>query len=322
MKLVLGTPDPVATFVVELLLSEGEEVVVLGALGDERKESAQFRSLLGDPASIDFGLGREEYAWLLREVESVYVAVSETEASEDLERSRAVRTAAEVSEFVKAGGAPGGVRFLSSLLVLGNASGSVSEDDFYLSQGFLDSHEESLAIAEKIIRALDGMRPLAIVRVGVLIGAERTGTLLDTSPLWQLHRSLSSESQTTAVFSDQPVRLESVERAGRALLRLTPRVPSATYHLVDDMPLTDRQLVQFMAKRVGARVTEAQGGARALLSLTRTRLGGSRALRGWGLVIGRLRAEAELGDLLDRDEEAFFSAFFPEPKGATGKGGA
>ncbi len=309
MQLVLGTPDPVATLVAELLLAKGERVVVLGASSAlEQREG--LRLLVGDPTSIDFGLAAEDYAWLLKEVDSVYVALTDTTTPDDLERSPVVRTAAEVEEFVRAGGVGGGIHFLSSLLVFGNAPGPVTEEDFLLGQVFFDLYEESLAVAEKIIRSCAGARPLALLRVGAIVGASRTGTISPGSPLLELSRILSVEHSQALLFSDQPVRLESVERAAEALVHIAPSSPVATFHLVDEMPLTDRQLVHFVASQVGCKVSEVQGGARALRSLSRPRFPACRAVQGWGLSFGRTRADRELSELLDRDEEEFLQALF------------
>jgi hypothetical protein len=73
-------------------------------------------------------------------------------------------------------------------------------------------------------------------------------------------------------------------------------------HLVDEQPLTDRELVLFIADRLGKMVRESQGRASGWRKWVRPSYGASRSVRGWPLEFGREVAEREFRELLDRDD--------------------
>jgi hypothetical protein len=227
-------------------------------------------------------------------------------------KTRAVRQAVEVREFVRAGGAQDGVTFLSSLLVFGNARGTVSESDFQVGQRFSDEHEESLAVAEKIIQSQKDARPLLIVRTAPVVGDEETGELLPGSPLSHLVRLVERENQEKGwVFTDLPVHFETVGRAAAALALAKPISGKEVIHLVDVDPLSDRQLIFLVAERLHKHVFEVSARTRGWSSLSRTTYPGSRALSGWGLHFQRASAEARISSLLDRDQNAVLQKLLP-----------
>lgn len=315
MHLVLGYPGMVARRLVELLIERGEPVAVIGelslrvidlegetsSLGPRSPEGAVV--IEGDVRRIDFGLRGEDYAHLLNSIETVWAAVEPESPDSSVETSNVVRVADELLEFVRAGGAPDGVRFLSSLLVFGNATGIVHEDDFQISQGFGDKYERSVALAEKIVRRVADHRELAILRVGPVVGDEDAGQLVKNSPLSRLIESLgAANADVGQVFSDAPARYETVSRAAKALVALPPGAPLRVAHLVDREPMSDRQLAHFLADSLGKMIHESTGGSGSWLKWTRPSYGGSRALRGWRLRFDRRVGEAFFGELLDRDE--------------------
>jgi thioester reductase-like protein len=312
MLLVLGIPDPVALCLVSRLADRGERVAVVSGpeFQDEFGEGVEVYP--GDSASIDFGVTGEDYNRLLGRVSMVYLAHSTLRGAGEVEKSRVVRQASEVREFVRAGGAPQGVSFLSSLLVFGNARGSVTEADFQVGQKFGDEYEESLAVAERIIRSMKGERPLSIVRTGPVVGDEETGELLPGSPLAHLVRTIERNSEDKGyVFSDLPVRYETVGRAVAALLRTNPQRGIQMLHLVDEDPLSDRQLTLWVAERLQKQIVESSNGPRPWSSLGRSSYPGSRALSGWGLHFSRMNAEAQIASLLDRDEARVLEKLLP-----------
>src|SRR5690606_3727309 len=178
----------------------------------------------------------------------------------DAENSRIVRVAAEVKEFVKAGGARGGVRFLSSLLVFGGATGRVTEDDFHVGQSFRDIHEESLAVAEKLISSVKLQCPLAIVRTAPVVGDEVAGTLLSGAVSRLIREIESAPLDKSYVFSEHPIRFDTVERVARALLKVAPKDGGTVIHLVDNSPPTDSQLIEWLSIRVHKRAQRAELG--------------------------------------------------------------
>lgn len=311
MHLVLGTPNPIALRVVELLAARGRSIVVVG--------SPEVRGLLpdgvelcvGDSANIDFGLAGTRYRELLTSVEEVVLADTAYVSSGEVERNRFVRQAAEVAEFVKAGGAKDGVRFLSSLLVFGNARGEVSEDEFEIGQGFRDEFEESLAVAEKIVRGIGHRCPLSILRCAPVAGDERNGELIPGAPLSHLARQIKNASgDSRYAFSDHAVHFETVGRAAEALVRLDPERHMCVAHLVDKNPLTDRILIQWLARAANKTIHEVVPGARAWSVWTRASYPGSRSLSGWGLRFAREHAEERFLELLDPDREELLEQLF------------
>lgn len=311
MHLVLAVPDPVAHAVVTKLVERGEDVVVVA--GPEFREDfpPAVRFFPGDAASIDFGLSGDQYRALLPMVSRIYLAQSGFSTLSDVEKSRSVRQAAEVREFVRAGGAPDGVVFLSSLLVFGNAPGRIRESDFRVDQRFQDEHEESLAVAERIIRSLGGERGLAILRSAPVVGSEATGSLVAGSPLAHLVRLFErSADERGFVFTDLPLRWDTVERVSEALVRLPVLDGARAYHLVDEEPFSDRLVAQWISEHYDKPVMENAGSARLWASLVKPSYPGSRAMSGWGVHFDRENAKAELGELLDRDEAAVLRRLF------------
>ena len=324
MHLVLGTPGPVAQRVIVELVARGERVITLeseilperwGAMTEEARGvfSTAVELLPGRSDHIDFGLSGGDYRRLLAEVRHIYLAESGATLKEHAEDSRLVRLAAEVREFVSAGGAPEGITFLSSLLVFGDTSRPVDESELFVLQGFADKHEKSLALAEQIIRSIEPYRALAIVRTAPIVAEEDYQEVLPGSVFAYLQSAVRSAGQEfDYVFTDLPTRWETVERATAALLSVKPAPVVNTLHLVDVDPLTDRQLVEWLAKRSNKIVRERHGSARAWATLTRSNFAGSRAVRGWGLLFSRSEAEAQIPDLLDRDEYETLSNIFPD----------
>lgn len=314
MILVLGTLNPVVLSLISRLLEGGNKV---GTIAPSRGHllPSGVELVQGEPSHIDFGVSGEDYSRLCREVTGVYLAEVDPGPASDIEQSRIVRLAVEIAEFVEAGGAPEGVTFLSSLLVFGNQQVTVSEDEFELGQDFADDYEHSLALAEKVVRRVQGRCPLGIVRSAPIIGSG--ATLLEKSQLAVLARVVdAAPDDFDQVFSDLPVRLETAEHAASALLAL-PRSRLAVAHLALAEPLTDRELVEWLAERRGKRVHEVRGGARPLAAWLRPSIMGARVVRGWALQFGSENAEQHFPELLERDEIKLLENLFPVSEGAS-----
>lgn len=317
MYLVLGIPDPVALRAAEYLAARGESVCALGGREVRPLLPAQVDLLIGDPASIDFGLSGADYRALVSRVDELVLADTSYVSSGDVEQGRLVRQAAEVAEFVQAGGARAGVRFLSSLLVFGSADSAVSEDDFEVGQRFRDGYEESLAVAEKSIRRLRSSCPLAIVRTAPVCGDERTGELIPQSPLAHFSRQIESGiGDRGYTFLDLPIYFETVERAAQALVRVEPKAVPSVVHLVDQNLLSDRELILWLARAASKPVHELPTSARPWSSFNRQSYPGDRSLSGLRPRFARRRAEELLGDLLDREPLAVLEALFSSEEGS------
>ncbi len=314
MHLVLGTPGPVAIRLMSRLIERGESVCTVAPQGGQQIPNG-VRLFVGEPTHIDFGLSGADYRALLSEVRAVFLAESAINSPTAVVNARHVRLAAELVEFIDAGGAPDGVSVLSSLLVFGSSQNRVSEEDFSLGQNFADSLEESLALAERIVRRVIGRCPLAIIRSAPVAIDQSTGTLIEGSQLAQLARVVDAAPfEFDQVFSNLPVRLEEVGRAVEALLSAERR-RETVIHLVDKSPMTDRDLVQWLAARRGKKVREVLGSARPLAQWLRPNLPGGRVVRGWDLVFERSQAETHVLPLLDRDDRGLLESVFATDEG-------
>jgi thioester reductase-like protein len=195
--------------------------------------------------------------------------------------------------------------FLSSLLVFGNARGPALEEELQVGQRFLDEYEESLAVAERIVQSMLGQRPVSILRTAPVAGDEKSGTLLPGSPLTRLVRTIEKAGDDKAFsFTDLPVRWDTVDRVSEALLALSSAPPDRVYHLADQDPLTDRQLVLWLSERFEKAIVESPAGARPWSGWAKAQFPGSRSVAGWGLHFQRQNAERSLGRLLDWDQAA------------------
>lgn len=309
--LVLGFPSPVADVYLRQSHALGHSLITVAPAGTSKLLPKGVELVVGEPTSIDFGLSGEDYKLLLGRVGQLSIAEQSTRSIADVEQSRSVRMAAEACEFVRAGGAPQGVRLLSSLLVFGDAQGAVSEEDFFVGQKFAVREEEALAVAEKLVREVAHLRPVAVVRCAPLVGDEETSTLYDDSSFSRLARQIQTAPEDLACsFSDLPVRIETVQRAARALLMAQPAPLARTYHLVDAEPLTDRALMLWLAERAQRRISEAPGAASVWSNWLAQSAGDSRVVRGWGLRFARANAERDLRPLLDRDQLLVLSSLF------------
>jgi nucleoside-diphosphate-sugar epimerase len=324
MILVLGAPDPVAIRLMEVLTERGSQVAAVVDPAAQAEVPRTVKAYSGDAARIDFGLAGPEYRELLGDVTELVFA--ETDAGpydpvggaprSDVENSRVVRTAAEAMEFVKAGGARGGVRFLSSLLVFAEASGQVTEEDFRVGQSFRDNYEESLAVAEKLISTLKFRCPLSIVRAAPIVGDEVTGRITSKALARLVREVESTDGEKSFVFSEQPVRFDTVDRVAQALLKTAPQEGGTVVHLVDKAPPTDSQFVEWLFSRAEKKVRRADpspffGQGPRPWSQVLKGYSGARALSGWGLRFDRRNARKQFPELLDRDDFGVLARLVP-----------
>ncbi len=315
--LVLGLPGQVASCLVQRLLAEGESLCVIAPPHFDTTSWPDVTVYRGDLTAIDFGLSGAEYLALAAEARQViYAAEPRHVEGERLERSFAVRSAMELLEFSLAGGARDGVVFSSSLLCLGTPKQPVSEGALAIDQEFPSKYEESLAIAEKIVRRIDPSCPLSVVRSAPVAGNALTGELAPEAPLTRLAaRIRASPLLSEIAYRDEPVRFETADRLAEALARLSRTPVSTTVHMCDEVALTDRMLIEFLLSRLG----RAGGGPGPMPFRTRMSLPevpASYSVLGWPARFEREQAKRLLGDLLDPQPFSVLEAFFP-PSAAT-----
>lgn len=313
--LVIGSPGPLLDEVVEQLQLKEIEVRILGA-------SVSIAEVLeGDATAIDFGMSGGRYLELREWTDEVLIAIEPDLSSyRNPAEARPVKIALEVCEFVEASTRPIGVTFLSSLLIFGGASGHVGEGDFRVGQSFGNPLEESLALAEKIIRETFGMaRALKILRVAPLVGSRRRGVVDQSSTLAELlHLLQTGALSQEGSWVDRPVYFETSDRAALALARLAIEKKSVTAHLVDHDPPSDRELCEWFGERLGIGPQPNKPSSRLRRPLlTFLRHPERRAFSGWELTFGRSEAERLNLEGLDQPWADLLSVFVPSHESRT-----
>lgn len=309
--LLLGYPGPMAVRAAHSLAESSESLLVVGREDASARLPPRCEFLGGASSSVDFGLGRRELARLAGEVTEVVAAESVDHLMlpvSDIEGASVVRVAAELREFVAEHPLPLGVRFLSSLRIFGNWSGSAAEADFAVGQSFVSRQDEALAVAEKQLRMLPSEVNMAIVRVAPVIGSHAEGLWRrsDVARLLALARVAPDEVEVHP--SEELVLYETVERAVEALLSVPLGSHHQTYHVLDDEPWSERQLVEWVCDRWEKRLAPVPRSASAW-----NQVFASGRTRTWKVptflaMLGRAHAEESLGELLHRDQGALLSA--------------
>jgi hypothetical protein len=152
---------------------------------------------------------------------------------------------------------------------------------------------------------------VAVVRAAPIVGSERGGELLEHTALSRLARQIeASKEDLMFEFSDRPIWFETVERAAQALALAPAVVGGRVYHLVDEEPLTDRILLQFLASRASRSIMESPKGTLGWANFFRAGPYDQKALFGWDLHFGRKNAQEHLASILDRNGIAVLEAFF------------
>lgn len=310
--LLLGSSGPLLRRLTELLVEGGETVEVLlapmGGASSDGLERLGATLLDGDPRAMDFGLRGADYVALTKRVTRVFTVLSPVEEHDsDLERVDALRVARETSEFVQAGGASDGVTHLSTLGVFGDARSMVLESQLQVGQSFHHPLEEAAAVAELILGRLASRVPVRILRVGALLGDARTGELTAHSLLGEIVRRVERSPHISEIrFRDEPLRIETTDRAAEALSILSRETRSTTVHLVDDNAPTDRRFLEWIGDRLDREFREiANSGRGRRVPSPLERLPGHerRFFSGDSLRYGRTEALRIVPSLLDRPWE-------------------
>jgi hypothetical protein len=275
----------------QLLEPRDQKLFVLG-----HHQYGQAVPLGGDPGAIDFGLSGTDYLDLTKRIGCVVLAeVPDRVSKREPTETGHVRAAREVLEFVRAGGGKPQVIHLSSLLVFGSATPRVNEGELSVGQGFDNALEESLALAEQIVRRLEPIVPLAVLRVAPLVGDARKNVLDRSSPLFEMLELLRvSGLRAGAPWTDRAVHFETYDHAALALARLAATAGTRTAHLVRPVPPTDRELCAWLAEKLALPRLRDEGLGSLIRRppLLNLRAPERRALSGWGLGFGTTEAEA------------------------------
>lgn len=216
------------------------------------------RIVEGDPAAIDFGLGRRDYFELaasVRELQHVYQVLDLAAPAAAAEVVN-VGGAREIAEFSRVARGITRVVHHSSVFVSGDRHGIVREAELGAGQTFRSPVARSLALAEAILGRQAGL-PLTVARAGHVVGDSRTGAVDRLDGPYPLLVLLASAPRGTALplppRTDAPLHVAPVDYLARAALALA-REPAAlgkTVHLVDPRPLSVRRLLELAGAYFG-----------------------------------------------------------------------
>ena len=274
--LVTGFPRLIARRVaLEVLRDEGARVSLLvrPTFVDEARRwvatlgpaQARVEVLEGSVMSIDLGLAGHEFVELSRRVDVVHHAAYSTShaASPAALASLNVQGTREVLELARAGLAHGRaprVVAYGSVLALGDAEGTLREEDLDVGQRFRTPVEETLHTAERLLRYAMDTLPVTVVRSAAMVGDSLTGEMdLFDGPYLFIVLMLSSPVDIRLPLPGhgdlplQVVPVDHVARAGVALAR-DARAAGGTFHVVDPSPPAMGRAFERVAQVAGRRV--------------------------------------------------------------------
>jgi thioester reductase-like protein len=215
----------------------------------------------GDAAAMDLGLSGAELKAITPEIDRIHHMAQVTYLGADKELAAQVNVGGtrEVLEVAELCPSLKCLVFWSTAQVSGDRTGLVLEDELDKGQTFRNAVEETLARAERIVRARMHKLPIAVVRPTIIIGDSQTGEvdrfdgpyflilLIVTSPP---DFPLPLPGRGDALLHLVPV--DYAVRAGCAIGR-SHRAPGRTFHVGDPAPLTARRVFELVANAGGRR---------------------------------------------------------------------
>ena len=270
--LVTGYPGLRARFVVRELLVGEPDTEIVALVHPGRRADAELarealaggerlRLLSGDPAAIDFGLGAARYRELAASVRLVHHCYQVLDRGAEPEVALVVNVggAREMIELARVATGLERIVHHSSVFVSGDRTGLVLEEELACGQKFRSPVEESLAVAERMLRGHAHV-PLSVVRAGEIVGDSRTGEIDRLQGVYPLWVFLASAPQGATIplppRPDAFVHLVPIDYVARAacFLGRSPQAHGETVHLIDGGALDARRLVELSAARFGQRV--------------------------------------------------------------------
>jgi thioester reductase-like protein len=276
VHLVTGYPYFRGRKVVEhVVRAEPRALVYVVVAPEKASEAKEARSRLapterdrvvmldGDVASIDMGLSGSEYRTLAGEVDRIHHAAQVTYLGADRRVAEVanVATTREVLELGHACENLDSIVVYSSAIVSGTRTGVVLEDELNVGQAFRSSVEETLALAERMVRLAMRDLPIVVVRPSQIIGDSATGEVERFDGLYLLILLIVSSPQEFPLIlptrGDVPLHVVPIDYVVRAAhyIGRQPGALGRTFHLVDPKPLSVRQVFELVAER-GGRILE------------------------------------------------------------------
>lgn len=242
------------------------------------EEQTRVNLLEGDSAAMDLGLSGAEWKALAAEVDRIHHMAQVTYLSADRKLAESVNVggAREILELAQACQSLRCLVFHSTAHVSGDRSGHVLEQDLDKGQGFHNVVEETLARAEKMMRAAMPKLPIAVVRPSIIVGDSQTGEVdRFDGPYFLVLLIVTSPADFPLALpgrADTPLHLVPIDyvvRATRAIGR-DPRAPGRTFHIGDPSPLTVKRVFELVAAAGGRRVPRGFIPANLTKALLRT----------------------------------------------------
>ncbi|HLK41264.1 MAG TPA: SDR family oxidoreductase [Polyangiaceae bacterium] len=215
----------------------------------------------GDPSAIDMGLSGSEFGAIAREVTRIHVCADVKHPGVDLKAAERVnlRGAEEAIELATSCDRLEGLVYYSTAHVSGDRVGRVLEEDLKAGQSFRNVVEETKARAEKLMRGAMSRLPVVVLRPATIVGDSRTGEVDRFDGPYLLIMLVVSSPPDLALplpgRGDDPLNLVPIDWVARAAVAIgrDARATGRTFHLVDDNPLTTREVFELVARAGGRR---------------------------------------------------------------------
>jgi len=194
--------------------------------------------------AIDLGLSGQEYRQLANQVSVIHHTAPSVAPNADRDRVQQLNIGAtrEIIEFARVVTEIESLIFYSSVLVSGESSGPVAEQEITSPRGFRCPAERALATAERMIFAAMDRVPITVLRAGLLSCDSRTGEAERDSPLAQLVSFLVRSRRDWPVFmpgrGHLPLWIVPIDYLVEVALCVARRTDSLgkVFHIVDPHP--------------------------------------------------------------------------------------
>lgn len=234
--------------------------------------------LEGDASALDLGLSGKELRELAGEVDRIHHLAKVTSPGVDERRARDVNLggAREILEVASLCSSLKCLVFHSTALVSGTRTGLVLEADLDKGQEYRNVVEETLARAERTMRAAMERLPICVVRPTIIVGDAQTGEVDRSGGFYYLVLLIATSPPDLALplvgRGDSFLNLVPVDYVVRAAAALgrDPRAPGRTFHVGDPAPLTARRVFELVAAAGGRRTARSHIPANLTKALLRT----------------------------------------------------
>lgn len=238
----------------------GEARDAISAL--DRAERERVNTIEGDPAAMDLGLTGKEYRELAASIDRIHHVAQVVYPTVDSKTAEAVNMGAtrEIIELGRVSAHLKSIVVHSSAQVSGNRTGLVLEEELGAGQTFRTTVEETLARAERLLRAAMRDLPIAVVRPTQIVGDSRSGEVDRFDGPYLLILLIVSSPQEFPLLlptrGDAPLHLVPIDYVVQAAHRIGvhPNAMGRTYHLADPRPLTVRRVFELVARSGGKRL--------------------------------------------------------------------